>query len=122
MRVAPAPPHLLHIAPLPPCSKPCLSRPSLARTAKVQQRSPAVETRAVSEIAQVAGEAGFIFGVSGVMAAIVLVVSCRMGQGGARESGAAEPAAAAAAAAGRQPANGAVYLRCGLMLSVPKFP
>jgi hypothetical protein len=46
----------------------------------VQQRSPAVETRAVSEIAQVAGEAGFIFGVSGVMAAITLVVSYGKGQ------------------------------------------
>ena len=46
----------------------------------MQQRSPAVETRAVSEIAQVAGEAGFIFGVSGVMAAITLVVIYGKGQ------------------------------------------
>ncbi|KAL4457938.1 hypothetical protein ABPG75_012803 [Micractinium tetrahymenae] len=56
-------------------SKPCVSRQFLAaRPAPKAQRQAAVQTRALAEVAQLAEvEAGFIFGVSGVMVGITLI-------------------------------------------------
>lgn len=70
------------------CSKPSASRPFLAARSSVRpQRRAAVQPQAAMEVAQLANEAGFIFGVSGVMCAMTLIVSG--GAGGGRVSAAA---------------------------------
>lgn len=63
-----------------------------ARPAPKAQRQAAVQTRALAEVAQLAEiDAGFIWGVSGVMVGITLIVS-GVGQGGARATGGAQGA------------------------------
>ena len=63
-------------------SKPAASRQFLpVRPSPKAQRRAAVQPQASMEVAQLAGEAGFIFGVSGVMVGITLIVSGGTGLG-----------------------------------------